>query len=314
MTIGSLLAASNLTTLNFDFTTPGGSGDLLIITSGLTLAPDTAITFGTLPTTYGDYRLIGYGSVTGDLSDFDLPGAPPNTMYTLSTTVDPGYIDLVVAVPEPSTLVLLGVGALGLLGCVPAAKTRGIVAMTVAPGAFFPANDIITGIVLRLFPSPETRGMTMALTVKKITLWRGEVEDKPGTLGKVLGPLAGAGADLQVVMGYHYHGGGNKAAIEVSPVKGKKAATAAEGAGLLRLVDSHAAGRGGQQGRFGGGDCPGDRRGGNQHRLPGSPGDRLEVLCGDRLRRQGGLARSDRHHQEGGAEGREVIGVLLHER
>ena len=72
----------------------------------------------------------------------------------------------------------------------------------------------------------------MALTVKKITLWRGEVEDKPGTLGKVLGPLAGAGEDLQVVMGYHYHGGGNKAAIEVSPVKGKKAATAAEGAGL----------------------------------------------------------------------------------
>ena len=37
-------------------------------------------------------------------------------MYTLSTTVDPGYIDLVVAVPEPSTLVLLGVGAIGLLG------------------------------------------------------------------------------------------------------------------------------------------------------------------------------------------------------
>ena len=35
-------------------------------------------------------------------------------MYSLSTTVDPGYIDLVV-VPEPSTLVLLGVGAIGLL-------------------------------------------------------------------------------------------------------------------------------------------------------------------------------------------------------
>jgi hypothetical protein len=36
-------------------------------------------------------------------------------MYTLSTTVDPGYIDLVVAVPEPSTLVLLGIAAAGLL-------------------------------------------------------------------------------------------------------------------------------------------------------------------------------------------------------
>jgi hypothetical protein len=37
-------------------------------------------------------------------------------MYALSTSVDPGYIDLVVAVPEPSTLVLLGVAAIGVLG------------------------------------------------------------------------------------------------------------------------------------------------------------------------------------------------------
>ena len=73
LTLGSLLAASNLTTLNFDLTTPGGSGDLLVITGGLTLAPHTAITFGTNPTTPGDYRLIGYGSLTGGLGDFDLP-------------------------------------------------------------------------------------------------------------------------------------------------------------------------------------------------------------------------------------------------
>ena len=32
LTIGSLLFASNLTTLNFDLTTPGGSGDLLVVT------------------------------------------------------------------------------------------------------------------------------------------------------------------------------------------------------------------------------------------------------------------------------------------
>ena len=76
LTIGSLLAASNLTTLNFDLTTPGGSGDLLVVT-GMTLAPHTAITFGTDPTTYGDYRLIGYGSLTGSLSDFELPRRRP---------------------------------------------------------------------------------------------------------------------------------------------------------------------------------------------------------------------------------------------
>jgi autotransporter-associated beta strand protein len=116
LTIGNLLTASNLATLNFDLTTPGGSGDLLVVTGNLTLAPNTAITFGTPPVVPGDYRLIGYGSLTGSLSDFDLPGAPPNTMYALSTTVDPRYIDLVVAVPEPSTFALLGIGVIGLMG------------------------------------------------------------------------------------------------------------------------------------------------------------------------------------------------------
>jgi hypothetical protein len=72
----------------------------------------------------------------------------------------------------------------------------------------------------------------MAVTVKKITLWRCEVENKPGALGNVLGPLADAGADLQVVMGYHYRGEAGKAAVEVSPVSGKKAITAARAAGL----------------------------------------------------------------------------------
>lgn len=72
----------------------------------------------------------------------------------------------------------------------------------------------------------------MAVTVKKITLCRGEVQNKPGVLAKVLGPLAEAGADLQIVMGYHYHGAGDKAAIEVYPVSGKKALTAARGVGL----------------------------------------------------------------------------------
>ena len=41
----------------------------------------------------------------------------------------------------------------------------------------------------------------MAVTVKKVTLWRTEVENKPGALSSVLAPLAEARADLQVVMG-----------------------------------------------------------------------------------------------------------------
>ena len=67
---------------------------------------------------------------------------------------------------------------------------------------------------------------------QKATLWRTEVENKPGALSSVLGPLAKAGVDLQVVMGYRYPDKENKAAIQVCTVSGKKATTAAGKAGL----------------------------------------------------------------------------------
>jgi hypothetical protein len=71
----------------------------------------------------------------------------------------------------------------------------------------------------------------MALTVKKVTLWRKEVADEPGALARVLGPLAETGANLRVVMGYSM-GESGRAAIEVFPVSGKRASAAASGAGL----------------------------------------------------------------------------------
>ena len=72
----------------------------------------------------------------------------------------------------------------------------------------------------------------MSVTVKNITLWRSEVENKPGTLANALGPLANAGADLQVVMGYRYPGNESKAAIDLYPVSGRKSIAAAQEAGL----------------------------------------------------------------------------------
>ncbi len=72
----------------------------------------------------------------------------------------------------------------------------------------------------------------MPVTVKHITLWRAEVENKPGVLAGTLQSLAAAGADLHVVMGYRYPGGGEKAAIEVYPVAAKKSVAAAQAAGL----------------------------------------------------------------------------------
>jgi hypothetical protein len=72
----------------------------------------------------------------------------------------------------------------------------------------------------------------MALTVKKITLWRREMEERPGALAEALAPLAEGGADLRIVMGYRYPGPSTKAAVEVYPVATKKIADAARRAGL----------------------------------------------------------------------------------
>jgi hypothetical protein len=72
----------------------------------------------------------------------------------------------------------------------------------------------------------------MPVTVKKITLWRKEVDNQSGMLAGTLEPLARAGADLRVVMGYRDPGNEAKAVIELNPVAGKKVTSAAEQAGL----------------------------------------------------------------------------------
>ena len=69
----------------------------------------------------------------------------------------------------------------------------------------------------------------MPISVKKITLWRREVPNRPGMLAQTLEPLSRSGANLQVVMGYHM---GEKAIIEVFPVAGKKGTAAGQQAGL----------------------------------------------------------------------------------
>ncbi len=72
----------------------------------------------------------------------------------------------------------------------------------------------------------------MAITVKKIVLWRKEVDNRPGALAQTLAPLASAGANLQLVMGYRYPGHESRAAIELYPIAGRKAIIGAESAGL----------------------------------------------------------------------------------
>jgi hypothetical protein len=72
----------------------------------------------------------------------------------------------------------------------------------------------------------------MAVSVKKITLWRSEVANRPGTLAGALAPLAEAGANLKVVMAYRFPGDETRSAIELYPVTGRRAQTAARSAGL----------------------------------------------------------------------------------
>jgi hypothetical protein len=72
----------------------------------------------------------------------------------------------------------------------------------------------------------------MPVTVKNISLWRKEVENKTGVLAQTLEPLAKAGADLHVVMGYRYPGDETKAVVEIYPISNKKSIAAAQQAGL----------------------------------------------------------------------------------
>jgi hypothetical protein len=90
----------------------------------------------------------------------------------------------------------------------------------------------------------------MAITVKKIILWRAEVDDRPGALATALEPPVKAGADSKVVMGYRHPIAAGKATIQVFPISSKKAAAAVSAAGLS-AADSRAAGRRGQQARIG---------------------------------------------------------------
>lgn len=72
----------------------------------------------------------------------------------------------------------------------------------------------------------------MAVTVKKVALWRSELKNRPGALAETLEPLAGAGLNLRVVMGYGLPNDPDKAVVELFPISGKKATAAASGAGL----------------------------------------------------------------------------------
>jgi hypothetical protein len=71
-----------------------------------------------------------------------------------------------------------------------------------------------------------------------MTLWQAEVDHQAGMLGQTLEPLAAAAVDLQAVMGHRLPRDRARAAIEVFPIAGAKALSAAQAAGLSEAAIS----------------------------------------------------------------------------
>lgn len=101
-TVGSLtISGLNTTggTLQFDALSPSNT-DLLNVTGSYNFGAGTNIALSNLsvlPTAAGNYKLIQYAGATPNLANFVLPTAPAGISYALSTSADPGFVDLVIS-------------------------------------------------------------------------------------------------------------------------------------------------------------------------------------------------------------------------
>jgi hypothetical protein len=77
----------------------------------------------------------------------------------------------------------------------------------------------------------------MAMRVTKVDVWAGDLTDQPGGLDRVLSALADAGADLQCVIARRHEGQPGRGELFVSAIRGKRAQTAAQSAGLRPAAD-----------------------------------------------------------------------------
>ena len=72
----------------------------------------------------------------------------------------------------------------------------------------------------------------MSLTITKMDVWAAQIEDKPGGLAKLLGALAGAGANLECVVARRDPSEAGKGVAFITPVKGANVRKAAKAEGL----------------------------------------------------------------------------------
>jgi hypothetical protein len=72
----------------------------------------------------------------------------------------------------------------------------------------------------------------MSLTITKVDVWAAEIDDTPGGLAKLLGALAGAGADLECVIARRDPTKPGKGVAFLTPVKGANVRKAGKVEGL----------------------------------------------------------------------------------
>ena len=77
----------------------------------------------------------------------------------------------------------------------------------------------------------------MALQIKTVDVWAGEMQDQSGALARVLEALAAGGADVDCVIGRRQPDRPGSGVVFVSPVSGKRAQTAARAAGISPAND-----------------------------------------------------------------------------
>ena len=100
----------------------------------------------------------------------------------------------------------------------------------------------------------QKRAIPMSFTVTKVDIWSSKIEDKPGSLAKVLGALGNAGANLDCVIARRDSAKSGSGIVFLTPVKGAATRKAAQSGGLapaknvatLKVEGDDAAGLGGR--------------------------------------------------------------------
>ncbi|HXG50650.1 MAG TPA: ACT domain-containing protein [candidate division Zixibacteria bacterium] len=79
----------------------------------------------------------------------------------------------------------------------------------------------------------------MAYTISKVSVWAGEVEDRPGGLADKLTALADAGASLEFIIARRAPDKPGTGVVFLCPIKGAKQKAAAQNAGLSTSDSLH---------------------------------------------------------------------------